>query len=150
MREKAKIEKKSFFLNFLKQLILFFLFIFMVVFLGTNIYFSQNISPLFLKVINPDYQSAIAFLKKIKKTPYFSQELSKFKKIYGEKIVEEVFRDEIELDKKIKKYESLLKINSNNPDLLYNLYLLYKKKGNEKLAQEYLKKAREIDPWIKE
>ena len=149
MSKRAKIKKKSFFLNFLKQLVLFFLFIFMVVFLGINIFFSQNINPLFLKVINPDYQSAIAFLKKIKKTPYFSQELSKFKKIYGEKIVEEVFRDEIELDKKIKKYESLLKINSNNPDLLYNLYLLYKKKGNEKLAQEYLKKAREIDPWIK-
>ena len=149
MRKKVKIEKKPFFLNFLNQLIFVFLFIFMVAFLGINIFFSQNIHPLFLKVINFDYQAAVTFLKKIKKTPYFSQELSKFKKIYGEKIVKEVFHDDIELDKKIKKYQSLLRINPNSPDLFYNLYLLYKKKGNEKLAQEYLKKAKEIDPWIK-
>ena len=149
MKKKVKIKKKYFFLDFSKKLFLFFLYFLMIVFLAINIFSSQNISPLFLKVINSNYQATVLFLKKIKKTPYFFQQLTKFKKIYGEKIASDVFFDDIQREKKIKKFKDLLKLNPDSRDLLYNLYLLYKQAGNEKLAQEYLKKARKIDPWIK-
>lgn len=149
MRKKAKMEKKSSFLDFSKKLFLFFLSLLMIVFLAINIFFSQNISPLFLKVINFDYQSTVIFLKKIKKTPYFSKELTKFKKIYGQKIVNDVLFEDIQREKEIKKLKDFLKLNPDSRDLLYNLYFLYKEAGDEKLAKEYLQKAKAIDPWIK-
>lgn len=117
-------------------------------FLGANILFSQNLPPLFLKVINPDYQSTLIYLKKIKNTPYFSSELERFKKIYGQKVVNDVFYEEVEREKTIKKLEAFLKNNPDSRDLLYRLALLYQQAGNKEMAKKYLKRAKAIDPWI--
>ena len=46
-------------------------------------------------------------------------------------------------------FESLLQKNPKSRDLLYNLYLLYNEDGNKIKAEEYLKKAKEIDPTVK-
>jgi len=39
-----------------------------------------------------------------------------------------------------------LERNSKSRDVLYNLYLLYKEKGDEKTANNYFKRALELDP----
>lgn len=149
MKKKIKKEKSISFLIYFKKFFLVSALVLMFVFLGLNIYFSQNISPLFLKITDSYYPSVVEFLKKIKKTPYFSEELTKFKKIYGQRVVDDVFFEDIEKEKKIEKLKALLKLNPDSRDLLYNLYLLYKEKGDETMAKKYLQKAKAIDPWLR-
>lgn len=149
MGKKIKKEKNISFLIYFKKFFLVSAFVLMFVFLGLNIYFSQNISPLFLTITDYYYPTVVEFLKKIKKTPYFSEELTKFKKIYGQRVEDDVFFEDIEQEKKIEKLKSLLKLNPDSRDLLYNLYLLYKEKGDEITAKKYLQKAKAIDPWLR-
>lgn len=144
-KKRKKIEKKSLQPRLIFILVFFF---FLIAFLAINIFFSQNLSPLFLKVINPDYQSVLIYLKKIKNTAYFSPELENFKKIYGQKIVYDVFSEEIEREKTIKKLEATLQKNPDSSSILYSLFLLYDQAGNKEMANKYLKRAKAIDPWI--
>lgn len=142
---KNKLYKKIILNNYLNFLfIIFFLF-----FLILNIYFSQAISPLYKKLINNDKKAAIEYLKNIKTLSYFNDELQKFTDIFGQSIIKDVFFDDEQRKIKIKKLEEALKKNPKSPDVLINLSLLYKENGNNKLAKEYLEKAKKIDPMIK-
>lgn len=125
------------------------LFFFGMVFVFLNSLSSQLISPLYGKIAAGERQAAIEYLKKIKKAPFFSRELSAYKKIYGETIVDDVFRDDYERKKSITRLEELLKKNSGARDVLYRLYLLYKEEGNGQKAAEYFKKTKGVDPMIK-
>lgn len=140
-QKKAKINKKF----FLQKIFLFLLFLFLFL----NIYYSQNISPIYLGLINKNQKAVLSFLSSIKKTSFFEEELKKTVQIFGEPIKVLIFAEDNAIDQQIKNYQSLLLKNPNSRDLLYNLSLLYEKKGDEKKAKEYLKKAKEIDPAIK-
>jgi len=142
---KNQLVKKIFLNNF----VTFSLVIFFLVFLILNIYFSQKISPLYEELTNNDKKATINYLKKIKTLPYFNNELKKFTNIFGKSIVKEVFFDDEQRKIKIKKLEEALKKNQKSRDVLINLSILYKEDGNKKLAEEYFKKAKEVDPMVK-
>ena len=142
---KNQLVKKIFLNNF----VTFSLVIFFLVFLILNIYFSQKISPLYEELTNNDKKTTINYLKKIKTLPYFNNELKKFTNIFGKSIVKEVFFDDEQRKIKIKKLEEALKKNQKSRDVLINLSILYKEDGNKKLAEEYFKKAKEVDPMVK-
>ena len=80
----------------------------------------------------------------------FEQELQKYKSIYGGAIEDDVFRPELQQNSKIRSLRLALERNSKSRDVLYNLYLLYKEKGDEKTANNYFKRALELDPNIVE
>jgi tetratricopeptide (TPR) repeat protein len=135
-------DKKNNFDSFLK----IFLFSFVFIFLLINIYFSQNISPLYQEIVNNEKEAVISYLKKIKKQPFFKSELKKFTQIFNQSIAKEVFFEDEKRKIKIQKLKEALKKNPKSRDILTNLAILYNEDGNDKLAQEYFNKAKEIDP----
>ena len=138
---KAK-DKKNNFDSFLKIFPFSFVFIFLII----NIYFSQNISPLYQKILNNEKEAVISYLKKIKKQPFFKSELKKFTQIFNQSIAKEVFFEDEQRKIKIQKLKEALKKNPKSRDILTNLAILYHEDGNYKLAQEYFNKAKEVDP----
>jgi tetratricopeptide (TPR) repeat protein len=134
--------KKNNFDSFLKIFTFSFVFIFLII----NIYFSQNISSLYQEIINNEKEAVISYLKKIKKQPFFKSELKKFTQIFNQSIAKEVFFEDEQRKIKIKKLKEALKKNPKSRDILTNLAILYQEDGNDKLAQEYFNKAKEVDP----
>ncbi len=152
MRKKVKKEEKKITKNSpLRNILPLFLMFFLGIYLFLNIYYSQNLSPLLISLTkNEDYQSVVTYLKKIEGTKYFSDELKKYQRVYGDKLLNDVFADKVKIEKTIKEFEQLLKVNPDSRDLLYWLYRLNQMIGNEEKAKEYFKRAREIDPMVKE
>jgi tetratricopeptide (TPR) repeat protein len=141
-KRKKQLTKKIFSTKILNILIAFIFFLFLL----ANISYSQNISPLYWKLVNDEKQAVIDYLKKIKPLPFFKTELKKFTTIFGKKIVDDVFFEDEQRKIKIKKLEAVLQKNPKSRDVLYALSKLYQEDGNERLAKEYFKKAKEVDP----
>ncbi|MCS6956590.1 MAG: hypothetical protein NZM02_01960 [Patescibacteria group bacterium] len=135
-----KITKK----NFLSYFFYFLLGLFLIF----NVFFSQNTNSLFVNVVSFEKKSIVEFLKKIKNEKYFEKQLLYFENIFQESLKNDVFKEENELNDKIKKLEQILEKNPKSKDVLYSLSILYKQKNNEKKANEYFQKAKEIDPLI--
>ena len=110
------------------------LFIVLFVFVIVNAAASQNISPLYFRMIDEEKQVVATYLTDIRKLPLFSQELIRYKNKYGASIEEEVFKIEKERMKNIIKLEAALKDNPSSRDLLYNLSVLYREAGDETKA----------------
>ncbi|OGK12595.1 hypothetical protein A3C98_00675 [Candidatus Roizmanbacteria bacterium RIFCSPHIGHO2_02_FULL_37_15] len=130
--------------SLLKILAIIFFFSFLVL----NLTLSQYISPLYFQLMKEDKNAAIRFLSKIKNLPYFLPLLEVNKNIYDNSLEQEVFAEDIKRKKIISQFESLLQKNPKSRDILYNLYLLHNEDGNKIMAQEYLRRAKEIDPSI--
>jgi tetratricopeptide (TPR) repeat protein len=141
-KRKKQLTKKIFSTKILNILIAFIFFLFLL----ANISYSQNISPLYWKLVNDEKEAVIDYLKKIKPLPFFKTELKKFTNIFGKKIVDDVFFEDEQRKIKIKKLEAVLQKNPKSRDVLYALSKLYQEDGNERLAKEYFKKAKEVDP----
>ena len=131
--------KKLFLVKVFFSLLIFF-------FLSFNVFFSQNIPPLYQKLVNEERKAVIEYLKSIKSLPFFKTELKKFAAIFGRQIVNEVFFEDQQRKIKIKKLEEALKKNPKSRDVLMSLAILYQEDGNEKLAREYFNKVKEVDP----
>lgn len=127
-----------------------FLFCLLFIFLLSNLISSELISPIYSQLMAENKHSAILYLQKIRELPIFEAELKKYELIYGAAIGEDVFRPELEQNAKIKSLEAALTRNSKSRDVLYSLYLLYKEKGDQKTATNYLLRAKELDPNIVE
>jgi|SRR3990170_1524097 len=130
--------------SLLKILAIIFFFSFLVL----NLTLSQYISPLYFQLMKEDKNAAIRFLSKIKNLPYFLPLLEVNKNIYDNSLEQEVFAEDIKRKKIISQFESSLQKNPKSRDILYNLYLLHNEDGNKIMAQEYLRRAKEIDPSI--
>lgn len=126
-----------------------FLISFLAIFLFFNIFQSQNISPLYFQLVNENKKATIQFLKKIKTLPHFKSFLETAKNIYGNSIENDVFSDEKQKNLMIKNLEQILTINPKPRDVLYGLYLLNNDLGNKIRAEEYLRRAKEVDPMVK-
>ena len=119
------------------------------VFLFFNLIYSQLISPVYFGFVNNDKNAAVSLLGKIKAFPEFQNILEMNKNIYGKTVEEETFHQENDEKLMINNLEQKLRINPKARDVLYSLYLLYKERGNNLIAEKYLKQAKEIDPGIK-
>lgn len=138
-----KNKNNNFFLIFTIKIILIF---FCLLFLSINIVFSQNISSLFLGVINFDKNSVVFYLQKIKNTPIFKDQLKYFENFYQESLESQVFAQENSQKQEIKKLEQILEKNPYSRDVLYRLFQDYQELGSQKKANEYLIKAKQLDP----
>lgn len=126
------------------------IFFVLAAFILVNLYSSQALHPLFFNLVNHQKKSdAILFLKKIKGTKEFPQQLNYFKNIYGEEIEKEVFVDEIKRKEEIKKLETILQKNEKARDVLVRLAILYFEDSNSSKAKAYYQRAKTIDPMIK-
>ena len=124
-------------------------FIFIFAFLFLNFAFSQLISPLYLRFVNNDKKATISFLQKIKSLPEYQRILEMNDSIYGQTIREEIFQQENKKKVMTNNLEQQLTINPKARDILYSLYKLYLADGNKKLADDYLRQAKEVDPNLK-
>lgn len=133
----------------LEKRLTFIMFAILIVFLSLNLYFSQKISPIFFRMANNDKKAAVEFLQKIRQATDFPQQLKYYENIYGTSLKTEVFAEELEREIKIKKLEQILEKNHQSRDVLYGLYLLYKEKGDKKIAEKYLSLVKEVDPTVR-
>lgn len=117
-------------------------------FVVVNIFSSQIISPFYLRLVNEDRGAVVSFLKKIMLLPQFTNEYKNYHTIYGETLENEVFSEKKAREKKINELEQILVNNPKERDVLYSLYLLYRETGNDKMAGEYLERAKAVDPSI--
>ena len=124
-------------------------FIFIFAFLFLNFAFSQLISPLYLRFVNNDKKATISFLQKIKTLSEYQKILEMNNNIYGPTVREEIFQRENKKKVMINNLEQQLTINPKARDILYSLYKLYLADGNKKLADDYLRQAKEVDPNLK-
>ena len=124
-------------------------FILIFAFLFLNFVFSQLISPLYLRFVNNDKKATISFLQKIKTLSEYQKILEMNDSIYGQTIREEIFQQENKKKVMTNNLEQQLTINPKARDILYSLYQLYLAEGDKNRANDYLKRAREVDPSIK-
>lgn len=117
-------------------------------FVVVNIFSSQIISPVYLRLVNEDRGAVVSFLKKIMLFPQFTNEYKNYHTIYGKAFENEVFSEKKAREKKINELEQILVNNPKERDVLYSLYLLYRADGDEKQAGEYLERAKAVDPAI--
>lgn len=127
----------------------FLLVIFTFSFLIFNFVASQNISSLYFQLAEEDRVAVVNFLSKIKNLPSFNSFLQMNKNIYGNSLAEDVFAESVKRKQSIKEYELLLQKNLLSRDVLFNLYLLYQADGNQIKAEEFLDRAKKIDPSLK-
>lgn len=118
-------------------------------FVFLNILSSQTISGLFLGFSKGQKQDSVDFLKKIRKEAYFSQIFDRVSSYFDEDLSEEVNSEMLQRQEKIRQLEEILSRNPKARDVLYNLHVLYLREGEDKIAQDYLQRAREVDPEIK-
>ena len=133
--------------NRLRSILLMVVLLF-AFFVVANIFSSQIISPVYLRLINEDRGTVVSFLKKIMLLPQFTNEYKNYHAVYGDALENEVFSEKVARKKKINELEQILANNPKERDILYSLYLLYKTDGNEKKAGGYFERAKVIDPTI--
>ncbi len=117
-----------------------------LVILVLNIISSQNISGLYFRLVNGQRKAAVEYLKNIKDLPQFQEDLGRQKAFFGQNIESAVFQEETYRKQRVKELEAVLKRNPQARDVLYALYILYNAEGNKQIADEYLRKAQEVDP----
>jgi tetratricopeptide (TPR) repeat protein len=116
-------------------------------FLLLNILFSQQIPLLSTPFLEEQNDAVITFLKLSKDKLYFQRILPEMRGLF-QTHTEEIYADEKQRKELIQKLEGLLAQNPQSRDVLYSLYLLYQKNGDETTAQSYLQQAKSIDPGI--
>lgn len=124
-------------------------YIALALFLFFNIFLSQSISPLYFQMMNDDKKAFVYYLQSIQNLPQFSSELFRLKNTYGNELQNDVYGKEIDEKRMIQKYEQILDKNKYSRDILYSLFFLYDQIGDKKIAQEYLERAKTVDPLIK-
>ena len=144
MKQSAFKQLNSFFL--IRGKVFFFLLIFL--YISANIFYSQNISPLYFQLAKENRDGVVDFLSKIKSLPVFETFLVMNTNVYGYSLEKEVFAESLKRKQSIDEHEILLQKNPESRDVLYNLYILYLEESNQTKAMEYLKKAKGIDPSI--
>ncbi len=125
------------------------LVLFLLIFLSTNIYFSQTLSPIYFGLVNNNRKDVVEFLQKIRALPQFAKQINYFENSIGPSLKNDVFSVERAREVKIKELEQILTKNPQSRDVLYSLYLLYKEKNDNLTAAKYLRLAKAVDPLVK-
>ena len=130
------------------KILRFFIVVSFLSFLIFNLIYSQTVSPIYFQMINNNKKAVVSLLEKIKTFPEFQKILEMNKNIYGKTVEEETFRQENEKKLIIDNLEQKLRINPKARDILYSLYQLYLTEGEKNKAEEYLRRAKEVDPSV--
>jgi len=124
----------------------------LVVYLISNIVWSQNISNIYfelndIKSNKKDMQKgAFDFLISIKKLPVYKAYFDMYKRIFWNSLESDISYENKKRVDYLKSLNQLIKENPKSRDVLYKLYIFYKNDGNLQKAHEYLNKIKEVDP----
>ncbi len=124
------------------------LFVASVLLLIGNILASQLQPSLYYSLVNEDRDSAVHFLKAVRNIPQYKTLLAMHKNIYGSDIENDVNFPLLRKERIIQYLQDLLKKKPDDPEVLYGLSVMYREQGNNKAADSYLSKAKEIDPSV--
>lgn len=116
-------------------------------FLIANILYSQFMPDQYFSLLRGEDAMLVEIFQKGKESPYF---LRLFPEV-NEKMAEHesvIYADTHQRRSQIDIIKQSLEQNPESRDLLYALYILYKQEGQRDRAQEYLDRARQIDPTI--
>jgi tetratricopeptide (TPR) repeat protein len=116
-------------------------------FLVTNILLSQVYPDFYNGIFIGDKASLVSFFKKADTSSYFPKLKEESSSIYKQ-LESEITSDVRNREKRIQKLEGLLKENPKSRDVLYALSILYEQSGDMAKSQEYLEKARSVDPSV--
>lgn len=131
--------------GFGEALIIGFLFGFFL-FVLINIFYSQQVSPLYVGLVNRDRASTVLFLRHVRTLPLFSSLLADQSELFGEDLSNEVYFEKTAREKQMNELKQYLAANPKSPHVLYALSLLYRQEGEEQVANQYLQEAQRVDP----
>jgi len=122
--------------------------LFCIVLVGANIVASQSFNTHMYGYMDGKEEHQLVYLKHIWGTPLYNQEIDALKKENKLTILGQWENIQQQNNKRIFMMELAARSHPYSPELYYNLFLLYSENGNTPKAQEYLQKARQIDPSI--
>jgi tetratricopeptide (TPR) repeat protein len=118
------------------------------IFVTANVFASQVVHPLYFSFITEDRAAVTQVLRRVRFTSLYPELFAMQEQIYGRTLDDDVNKEVKQRAGDITILERYLAVNPNARDILYNLALLYKENGNSQKADEYLKRAQEVDPEI--
>lgn len=127
----------------------FLLFITCVIVVSLNLISSQSYPTLMYDLLQGREHSLVLYIKKIWGTPLYRQEMRALQEENRESVLHQMKIEEDERNKMFKSLEKVIEKYPYAPEPYYNLSLLYKNQGNTTKADEYLRKAQQIDPLLK-
>lgn len=136
------------FLDYTSSAVKILLAVVIFAYLSFNIYESQRTNELYFAVIKEKKPAAIIFLQKIRTLGSFSYFLNGQSSLFGPSLRKDVEKEKIERQEQIQTFLALLQAYPASRDLLYGLSVLYRENGQIDKANEYLFKARKIDPIV--
>lgn len=116
-------------------------------FLLLNVAASQDMPPIYESLVTEQDGSLVSFLKTGKTVPEFKSlypELRTLFRIHKD----DIYAEDLTRRETILKLEALRVENPQSTEVLYSLYLLYQKDGDELKAQEALHQAQLLDPQL--
>lgn len=135
--------------NLFKKTLKLTIYVAIILFLLFNIVLSQNIRPEYFQMLSGDQTAVVYYLQSMRRLPQFSSEFNTFKSIYGNSLENAFFRKEEAQKIVIQNLEQILQKNPYSRDVLYSLFWLYRHRGDNKIAEAYLQRAKEVDPMLK-
>lgn len=115
-----------------------------------NIYVTQDIHPLFLKMATEgNIHSAEELLGALDHTEFFTSQLAYFNEQFGPEIQNKLARGEMNKKRQQQDLQSILERNPDSTTALLNLSINNYDEGNFATAINYYQQAKKVDPWIK-
>lgn len=129
---------------------LFILGFVLSLFISLNIAASQNSVPdLYFSFVTENPQAVTETLERTQRLKEYPEILAMQREIYGPTIDEHISSETNSRNEKIKYLESILQNNPESRDILYTLSILYRQNNQDSLSEQYLNRAKAVDPWIK-
>ena len=122
---------------------------FLYIFVHLNIIASQNINPLYFSLVSGDLSANTKVLYQLQGEPEYKRVLAIQKDIYGQDIDSEISNMNNLRQVNIAELEVALQKNPKAKEVLYALSILHKQNFETGIANDYLRRAREIDPLLK-
>lgn len=119
-----------------------------VLLVGVNILASQRYNEHMYGYMDGKKEDVLTYLKHIWGTPLFKLEMKAFEDERNLTVLREWEEIQKQNRERIEVMEKMTESHPYSPELYYNLHLLYSENGNTQKADEYLDKARQIDPSI--
>ena len=116
-------------------------------FLVANILYSQIMPDEYFQLLQGKENAFVSIIKRGKDTSFFQTILPENRNTIAVKEAD-IFADAHQRQAQIDILKQTLSYNPESRDVLYALYLLYKRDGQINTANEYLDRARQIDPTV--
>ncbi|MBI3620260.1 hypothetical protein HY214_03915 [Candidatus Roizmanbacteria bacterium] len=134
--------------SYLQATVTFFLFLVFVGYVFINLVLSQSLPTLFFRVAAGERTAMLTFLTASQGLPEYKNIVTSAEEIYGHSIIAE-FRDQLSRrHDRIGQLDQTLAINPKARDVLLELSRLYAEEKNQVKTNDYLTKAKKIDPGI--